>query len=104
MLSPAANPRRRRSSAHKLNISTWRRRSASGRLSLSGNLNGVSSAPTAACVEEMGHGIVGNIYFMFLNPSIKVALLSSVLRRRRRRRLYDNKGGFLFAEPAAPSV
>lgn len=81
MLSLTANPRRRRGhrrgSPHKLNISTWRRRSASGGLSLSGNLNGVSSAPIPACVEEMGHGIVGDIYFMFLNPSIKLALLSS---------------------------
>lgn len=81
MLSLTADPRRRRGhrrgSPHKLNISTWRRRSASGGLSLSGNLNGVSSAPIPACVEEMGHGIVGDIYFMFLNPSIKLALLSS---------------------------
>lgn len=81
MLSLTANPRRRRGhcrgSPHKLNISTWPRRSASGGLSLSGNLNGVSSAPIPACVEEMGHGIVGDIYFMFLNPSIKLALLSS---------------------------
>lgn len=66
------------SSLHQWDISTWPpRRSASGGLSLSGNLNGMSSTPIPARVEEMGHGIVCDIYFMFLNPSIKVALLSS---------------------------
>lgn len=66
------------------------------------NLNDVSFVSIPVHGQEMEHGIVRDIYFMFQTFQIQLSLFFFLISPHHP--LCDNKRGSLFVEPTVPSV